>query len=123
MGSLCEFLFFWQALFAHGKPIFSARQVTKNAKKSVLGLNPGQRASSTQCIPLDHYLVLLYICSGTMYRPRDACKSVLHTHPAHTGMQMGSLYAFILLQQALCVHGEPIFSGRQVKKMQKNSDL
>ena len=40
MGSLCEFLFFWHALFVHGKPTFSARQVTKNAKKTVLGLKP-----------------------------------------------------------------------------------
>ena len=33
MGSLCAFIFFWQALFVHGKPIFLGRQVTKNAQK------------------------------------------------------------------------------------------
>ena len=33
MGSLCEFLFFWQALFVHGKPIFSGRQVKKKCKQ------------------------------------------------------------------------------------------
>ena len=33
---------FWQALFVHAKPIFSARQVTKNAKKSVLDSNSHQ---------------------------------------------------------------------------------
>ena len=33
MASLCALIFFWQALFAHGKPVFSARQVTKDAKK------------------------------------------------------------------------------------------
>ena len=40
MGSLCEFLFFWQALFVHGKPIFSARQVTKKCKKIGPGSEP-----------------------------------------------------------------------------------
>ena len=40
----------------------------------------------------------------TMYRPRDDCKSVLHTLPAHSEMQMGSLCAFIFFQQALFVH-------------------
>ena len=34
MASLCALIFFWQALFVHGKPIFSARQVTKHAKKN-----------------------------------------------------------------------------------------
>ena len=33
MASLCALIFFWQASFVHGKPIFSARQVTWNAKK------------------------------------------------------------------------------------------
>jgi hypothetical protein len=66
--------------------------------------------------PLDHCLVLPPVSSGTMYRRRDDCKSVLHTHPAHSGMQMGSLCAFIFFQKALFVHGEPIFSGRHVKK-------
>ena len=37
MGSLCALVFFWQALFVHGKPIFSIRQVTKNAKKDRTG--------------------------------------------------------------------------------------
>ena len=90
----------------------SARQVTKNAKKSV----PAQRISSAWCIPLDHCLVLPHLSSGIMYKRRDDCKSVLHTHPAHSGMQMGSLCAFIFFQKALFVHGEPIFSGRYVKK-------
>ena len=36
MGSLCEFLFFWQALFVHGKPIFSGRQVKKKCKKNAV---------------------------------------------------------------------------------------
>ena len=39
MASLCAMIFFWQALFVHGKPIFSARQVTENAKKNS-GLQP-----------------------------------------------------------------------------------
>ena len=34
MGSLCALIFFWQALFVHGKPIFSARQMTKKCKKN-----------------------------------------------------------------------------------------
>ena len=84
---------------------------------------PCQRISSPWCVPLDHCLVLPPISSGTMYKRRDGCKSVLHTHPAHSGMQMGSLCAFIFFQEALFVHGEPIFSRRHVKKMQKNSDL
>ena len=121
MESLGAFLFFWQALFVHGKPIFSARQVTKNAKKIGIGLNPRQRISNTWCIPLDHCLVLPPVSSGTMYRWRDDCKSVLHTHPAHSEMQMGSLCAFIFFQQALFVHAEPIFSRKNVKKMQTNS--
>ena len=33
MGSLCAFILFQQALFVHGEPIFSGRQVKKNAKK------------------------------------------------------------------------------------------
>ena len=33
MASLCALIFFWMALFVHGKAIFSARQVTKSAKK------------------------------------------------------------------------------------------
>ena len=94
----------------------SEKKCKKNPVQKQWGLNPCQQTSSTQCIPLDHCLVLQYSCSGTIYRPRGACKSVLHTHPAHSGMQMGSLCAFILFQQALFVHGEPIFSGRQVKK-------
>ena len=43
----------------------------------------------------------------------------LHTHPAHSGMQMGSLCAFFFFQEALFVHKEPIFSGGQVKKNAK----
>ena len=47
----------WQALFVHGKSIFSARQVTKNAKKkSVLDFDQRQRISSIGCIPLNHCL-------------------------------------------------------------------
>ena len=116
MESLCVFIFFWQALFVHGKPIFSARQVTKNAKKIGPGCESTSENQQTWCIPLDDCLVPLSVASGTMYRQRDDCKSVLHTHPAHSGMQMGSLCAFIFFQKALFVHGEPIFSGRHVKK-------
>ena len=75
MASLCALIFFWQALFVHGKPIFSARQVTKNAKKipvrKQLELNPRQQFWRSGYLPLDHHLVLPYYCSGTMYRPRD----------------------------------------------------
>ena len=35
MGSLCALIFFLQALFVHGKPIFSARQVTKKMQKKI----------------------------------------------------------------------------------------
>ena len=126
MGSLCAFLFFWQALFLHGTPIFSARQVTKNAKKKIgpayesTPLNQQHRVQTTGPLPCTTS-TSTYICSGTMYRPRDDCKSVLHTHPAHSEMQMGSLCASICFQQALIVHGRSLFSARQLQKMHKNS--
>ena len=63
MGSLCEFLFFWQALFVHGKPIFSGRQVKKNAKKIPVRkqweLNPRQQKCVPWHIPLEHHCALL----------------------------------------------------------------
>ena len=41
MGSL---IFLWQVLFPHGKPIFSAREVPKNAKRKIgLGTELMQR--------------------------------------------------------------------------------
>ena len=57
--------------------------------------------------------------SGTMYRPRDHCRSELHTHPAHSEMQKGRLCAFIFFWQALFVHGKPIFSAGQLTKNAK----
>ena len=41
------FIFFWQALFVHGKPIFSAKQVTKNSKN----IGPG----------IEHVLCTLWV--------------------------------------------------------------
>ena len=95
--------------------------VLTRPKKSILDLIPRQKSSVTCRIPLYHCLVLQLASSGTMYRRRDDCKSVLHTHPAHSEMQMASLCAFIFFQKALFVHGEAIFSGRQVKKNERNS--
>ena len=37
---MCAFIFFRQALFVHRKPIFSSRQVTRNAKKIGWGTEP-----------------------------------------------------------------------------------
>ena len=71
MGSLCAFIFFQQALFVHGKPIFSARQVTKNAKKSVWELNLRLLLSAVRHIPLDRCCALPLLQSGTVYRLRD----------------------------------------------------
>ena len=52
----------------------------------------------------------------TFLRDTFGCRSELHTHPAHSEMQMASLCAFLFFWQALFVHGKPIFSARQVTK-------
>ena len=66
MGSLCAFILFQQALFVHGEPIFSRRQVKKKCKKIPVrkqwGLNPRQQKCVTRDIPLDHHCALLYHC-------------------------------------------------------------
>ena len=123
MESLCAFLFFWQALFVHGKPIFSAQQVTKNAKKIGPGFEHTPENQQYMVHTTGPLALYYHLYPQTMYRRRDDCNSVLHTHPAHSGMQMGSLCAFIFFQKALFVQKkmENQFSQEDTwKKMPKN---
>ena len=102
-------------------PIFSARQVTKNEKKSAQQLNLHLPTACQGYTPLDHCLALPYAAQGSCRDRKFGCRSELHTHPAHEEMQMASLCALILFWQALFVHGKPIFSARQVTKIAKKN--
>ena len=72
MGGLCALIFSGQAWPVHGKPIFPARQVTKNEKKtSAWDYNLRPWHCTLRYIPLDHCLALPSRRAGTTWKPRD----------------------------------------------------
>ena len=83
----------------------------------------GHRVSGTWgCGAFSVWCRVFYCCHRVGHRV--GCRSELHTHAAHTEMQMASLCALIFFWQALFVHGKPIFSAKQVtKNAKKNSGL